>query len=184
MEVGGGPGDLRARGGVYGLRGLRRLAAAAEIEERGMAYLRRLTLLASCALLLPYVTGCMTTAKMNETMSSWEGSPIGDLIAVVGPPSQVIDAGGGARIYCFDASVSLVLPGTTSTYGNAYTYGNQTSFSAFSQRSPGSTIPISRIRMFWAKEDGIIYRWSWKGLYLNAALHGSGGRDEGAGDGG
>ncbi len=116
-------------------------------------------------LLVPIIlSGCMTTEKMNQIMSSWVGSHIGDLIADWGPPAQVIDDGSGGKIYCYQYSSTVYMPGTTSTYGNAYSYGNTATFNTSSYSSPGYSIPINKSRMFWVDKDGIIYRWSWKGF--------------------
>jgi hypothetical protein len=115
-------------------------------------------------LLALMLSGCMTTTEMNKRMSSWEGHRISDLIADWGPPSQVIENGQEGKIYCYQSSGSIYMPGTTSTHGNAYTYGNQTTFNASTYTSPGYTIPINRYRMFWVNNEGVIFKWSWKGL--------------------
>jgi hypothetical protein len=117
-----------------------------------------------CTFFMLPLTGCMTTTKMNQIMSSWEGHHVSDLIASWGPPAQVIDDGKGGKIYCYQYSSAIYMPGTTTTHGNAYTYGNQMTFNASTYTSPGYTIPVNKNRMFWTNENGIIYRWSWKGL--------------------
>ncbi len=106
------------------------------------------------------LAGCVTSSKMNEVMSSWMGHNVNDLIASWGPPSTVLSDGNGGQILAYDQSRQFVTQGSSSTtvnYIGNMAFANTTS-------SPGSVINIRRSRIFWVDSNGLIYRWSWRGL--------------------
>ncbi len=93
-------------------------------------------------------------------MSSWMGHNVNDLIASWGPPSTVLSDGNGGQILAYDQSRQFVTQGSSSTtvnYIGNMAFANTTS-------SPGSVINIRRSRIFWVDSNGLIYRWSWRGL--------------------
>lgn len=106
--------------------------------------------------------GC--SYRMNQIMSSWEGNDVDDLIASWGPPTQVLDDGNGGKIFCYQQSGTVYMPGTTTTTGNAYRYGNQVNYNEYTSSTPGYAVPVNKYRMFWVNPNGIIYKWSWRGL--------------------
>jgi hypothetical protein len=93
---------------------------------------------------------------MNQIMSSWEGQDVNDLIAGWGPPSQVLDDGNGGKIFCYQSSGTIYMPGTSTTTFSGY--------NAYTTTTPGYAVPVNKYRMFWVNPGGTIYRWSWKGL--------------------
>ena len=127
-------------------------------------------------LILICSTGCMTAAKMNKTMSSWQGADVNYLIARWGPPTQVMQDGQGGRIfiYTYDRSYTSAGVATTTTTGNANgtatTNGGNTSVNVYGQSNsttvytPGQTAEWKVYRMFWIGPRGHVYRWSWRGL--------------------
>jgi hypothetical protein len=127
-------------------------------------------------LMLIGTTGCMTAAKMNKTMSSWQGADVNYLIARWGPPTQVMNDGQGGRvfIYTYDRSYTSAGVSTTTTTGSANgtatSSGNNTSINIYGQSNsttvytPGQTAQWKVYRMFWIGPRGHVYRWAWHGL--------------------
>lgn len=121
-------------------------------------------------------TGCMTAAKMNKTMASWQGADVNYLIARWGPPTQVMNDGQGGRIFIYTYNRSYTTAGvattttTGSANGTATTIGNDTSINVHGQSnsttvySPQQTGEWKVYRMFWVGPRGHVYRWSWRGL--------------------
>lgn len=118
--------------------------------------------------------GCVSA--INKTMESWMGHNVNDLIASWGPPQQTMSDGQGGQILIYSQSRQWQTPGqaTTNTYGSANTsgniYGNTYTGNTYgSARStttytPPQTYGYAAQRLFWVNSNGIIYRWSWKGL--------------------
>lgn len=118
--------------------------------------------------------GCVSA--INKTMESWMGHNVNDLITSWGPPQQTMSDGQGGQILIYTQTRQWQTPGrsTTNTYGSANTYGNyqgntytgNTSGSAKSTTTytPPQTYGYDAQRLFWVDSNGIIYRWSWKGI--------------------
>jgi hypothetical protein len=118
-------------------------------------------------LLMPFLlhlTGCMTAGKMDAVMGSWQGRNVNDLVASWGPPTQVLDDGQGGKIYCYQVTSSVTVPGTSTTHGTAYKSGDQTRYDSQTYTSPEYRYQVTKDRMFWVDKAGTIYRWSWRGL--------------------
>ena len=109
--------------------------------------------------------GC--AARLNKMMKSWVDHHYGDLIASWGPPQEVFDDGRGGRILIYTIQRQWTNPGTskTRTTGSAtmwdsFIWGSTTSKTTY---RPPQTHKWTAYRMFWINEDGIIYRWAWRG---------------------
>jgi hypothetical protein len=136
----------------------------------------QLFLVVLLALMLIGTTGCMTAAKMNKIMSSWEGADVNYLIARWGPPTQIMSDGHGGRIfiYTYDRSYTSAGTSTTTTTGSASgtatTIGDNTSINVNGQSNsttvyhPGQTVQWKVYRMFWIGPRDHVYRWAWRGL--------------------
>ena len=107
--------------------------------------------------LLFFCAGCLTSQKMDETMKSWEGSNIDNLIASWGPPSQVLDDGRGGKIMTWAESRSYTSPGRATTFGAG-------AGSSYTNYSPGQTTTWTNTRTFWVDKNGTIYKSAWRGL--------------------
>jgi len=122
------------------------------------------------------LAGCMTAAKMNKTMSSWEGADANYLIARWGPPTQVMSDGSGGRIFIYAYNRSYTTNGVSTTTttgsanGTAATSGDNTSVNIHGQSNsttvytPAQTAEWKVYRMFWVGPRGHVYRWAWRGL--------------------
>ena len=135
-----------------------------EHSMRGDNMLRlRIMVLISCSIIL---SGC--AGRINNIMSSWEGSHYSDLIASWGPPQSVFEDGSGGRILVYTQVRSWTAPGSsvTRTTGTATVYDNYIWGSSTSRTTyiPPATYAYSAYRMFWINSNGFIYRWAWKGL--------------------
>lgn len=128
-----------------------------------------LALVAALAMFLP---GCMTTAKMNEVMSSWVGHDANELVASWGPPQQVMPDGRGGQIFAYFQDRQYTSPGfstttstaTASAWGN-YNYATATGYGTSNTvTTPPQTHRWTVSRTFWVDKNGRIYRWAWKGL--------------------
>lgn len=128
--------------------------------------MRRRLFLAGLATLLVLDSGCV--AQINQTMQSWVGSSVSNLIASWGPPKQIIDDGSGGKIYVWAQTHSFTTPGqaTTTTTGQATAYGNQVYGTAQSATTynPPQTTQYTSDRMFWVNSNGTVYHWAWHGL--------------------
>ncbi len=119
---------------------------------------RRLAALV-CAVLL--LTGCMTTSKMNAIMDSWLGKSASELVATWGPPTNIMDDGDGMKIYVYDYSGSMTMPGVATTNMNYTGYGMATATTTY---GPSMSVPIRRYRMFWINRNRNVVKWSYQGL--------------------
>jgi len=115
--------------------------------------------------------GC--ASSVNKMMQSWMGHSAEDLIASWGPPAQVLDNPAGGKIYVYHQNTQVTLPGTPSTPGTAFTTGyidangNWQSTTTYTPGTPGTpptTYDFERVRVFFVNQQGVIYRWSWRGL--------------------
>ena len=116
---------------------------------------------------LIWCSGCGLSGKrISETMESWKGHHVSDLIASWGPPQQIVDDGRGGSIYVWKQHVSIpwtkgysTEKGTITNYGgNTSYYRNRTTY------TPPTNLEWDRTRMFWVNKRGIIYHWQWQGL--------------------
>jgi hypothetical protein len=117
------------------------------------------TILATLVILA--ASGCMTHSKMAATLDSWVGVPVSSLMEAWGPPTNIMDAERGGKIYVYDYSGSMMMPGIATTNMNYSGYGMATATTTY---GPSVSMPIRRYRMFWVSKDGIIERWSYQGL--------------------
>jgi len=127
-------------------------------------------------LMLIGTTGCMTPAKMNKVMSSWQGADVNDLIARWGPPTQVMSDGQSGRVFIYTYDRSYTTPGTSRTTttgsanGTATTIGDNTSVNVYGQSNsttvynPAQTVQWQVYRMFWFGRGSHLYRWAWRVL--------------------
>jgi hypothetical protein len=114
-------------------------------------------------LLLSFVVaGC--AGRINDAMRSWVGHHYSDVIASWGPPAQVLDDGAGGKIMTWAATRSFTSPGYATTSTTANVYGNFGTANSFTTYTPPQTTSYNATRTFWVNSDGIIYRWSWRGL--------------------
>ena len=107
-----------------------------------------LAALLSGLLLIACATDQDSSGADDKLMNSFLGHPQSDLIARWGPPSRTVsdDDGGSILIY------EVTEPNSKKVY-----------------TAPGSglryNIPVtSRSRIFYVNQQGIVSRWSWKGL--------------------
>lgn len=118
--------------------------------------------ISSLAILILLLSACGAVKKrINASMDAWTGKHYSDLIAAWGPPQQIIDLGedGKLLVWVYDRGDSERSVSTTTiedqtlrdqTLRTETTYDDSTGWKAY--------------RMFWANAEGIIYRWSWRGL--------------------
>ncbi len=97
------------------------------------------------------VSGCTSPSKV---MQSWVGSHQSDLIASWGPPNRTASDGKGGTILIYEQYVNL---GQTPGHATTDYFGNIT-YTAPQQQG------YQRSRMLWVDENGVIYRWKWKGF--------------------
>ena len=108
--------------------------------------------------------GC--AAKINETMNSWTGSHISEVIQSWGPASRTSPDGKGGTIYIWETYVDLgTSPGTHSQ--SIYcppSLGGYTSCQGTGTYTQPQQQGWNRVRMFYTDQNGIIYTWRWQGL--------------------
>ena len=104
------------------------------------------------------MTACIhPVARINTAMASWESHSVTDLLAKWGPPQQVL-SDGEYQVYMYiTTSTSYTAPVTYRLWRNK----NASTVVLANGRVDTS---IKSWRMFWADKNGIIRRWSWKGL--------------------
>lgn len=124
-----------------------------------------------CILLL----GCGPSTK--QVMNSWMGSHISEVIRSWGPPQQIVTDGAGGQIYIWSSQPTIppvTQPTTTETRGemryNPLTRKYEwveTTKQKSPQTVPGVMVEVlshsRRVRMFYARPNGIIYHWRSKG---------------------
>jgi len=120
------------------------------------------------------LVGC---ANFNETMKSWEGHPLDEVVANWGPPTSLYqrDDGGVTATWSRSGNMTLYVPGgttpqTTRTTGNITgTYGqpiggyNSTSTTYVQQPNQPINIPMSCTASFTTNSQKVITSWSWQG---------------------
>ena len=114
------------------------------------------------ALALSSIGGCAT--RVNETMASWMGHNVSDVIASWGPPAQVMDIGGGNKIFVWSAARQWTTPGVATTTTNVYGSPGFATATSTTNYSPPQTSGYNATRTFWVNADGEIYQWGWRGL--------------------
>jgi hypothetical protein len=130
---------------------------------------RVLSPLLACVLLS---AGCAST--VNQTMQSWVGHNVQELMQSWGVPTQVMDnPAGSGKIVIYDFHAPVTLPGTAPTPGSSYTTGyidangnwqSTTTYNPGSPGTPSQTIDFQRVRVFYVNSEGTITSWSWRGL--------------------
>lgn len=107
-----------------------------------------------CSLVF-FVYSCTTISKTGssdkekEVMDSWVGSTKAILISQWGPPTRVADDGQGGEILVYDKTAIFPQMG--------YVYSNPYNSSAFYTNSQNNV--VTRSRMFYVNDKGIIYHW-------------------------
>jgi hypothetical protein len=108
------------------------------------------------------LSGCAT--RVNDIMNSWMGHNVSEVVANWGPPAQVMEIGGGNRLFVWTAVREWTTPGTATTTTNVYgTPGFATAYST-TNYTPPQTSGYNATRTFWVNSDGEIYQWAWRGL--------------------
>lgn len=105
-----------------------------------------------------FIIGCTTAEQVNEIMNSWIGIHYSEVISEWGPPQQIIDDGRGGKIITWSHQSSILFPGTATTNINPFTG------IATTTQAPGMIHNINKYRTFYTAKDGIICKWSWRGL--------------------
>lgn len=99
--------------------------------------------------ILWFASSCATTEKTpseKEIMDSWVNDTKVNLLASWGIPNKVSDDGKGGEILVFEKTAILPQTGVaTLSYNNIYFQTNQN--------------VVTRSRMFYVNENGIIYGW-------------------------
>ena len=120
------------------------------------------------AILVLMIYACSATQQVREELQkNWEGRNVNDLIAELGPPTQILDDGQGGKIYCYTSTKQIHSHGDSfTTYqgtGQTYYGGGKTAYStdsgtAYTFTTPGHNYSRSRHQMFWVNDQGLIYR--------------------------
>jgi hypothetical protein len=114
---------------------------------------------------------CASTQQVrDELQKAWEGRSVNDLVAELGPPTQVLDDGRGGKIYSYSTSKTFHSGSSSfSTYqgqrqgdyyqtSKGYVPGNSYTGNAYTFSAPGASFTRSQHRMFWVNDQGIIVR--------------------------
>lgn len=117
--------------------------------------------------------------QIQAKAETWKGKHFNDLVAALGPPSQVMDDGGNGRIFVYSASRQIYLPGNswTTSQGNitrqgdiymsskgvipGRTYTSSESSDTFT--TPGYSFTRAEHTMYWINTEGYIYRTAYSG---------------------
>ncbi len=95
------------------------------------------------------LTACATRhQRLAQTMPSWVGKPVAEVIQVWGPPSTVYDDGPG-KVYVWHEHVVRTVGGG----------GGRVRPDGRISADPTVTINRNYYRMFWVNKDGVIVRW-------------------------
>lgn len=106
-------------------------------------FMMKLLILASVAGL----SSCVNYEKMAaKERAEWIGKNDIQLIAAKGVPDKITPLSNGSRIYAYDNSSQLVLPGHANTISTPNFNGTVSSTTTYSS---GATIPITRIWEYW-----------------------------------
>jgi len=114
-----------------------------------------------------FASGCMSS-RLDKKMKSWMNNHYSDLVMQWGPPQHVYSDGKGGRILVYTAQRQYTTPGqaTTKTDVNVSAYDDMIWGSATSKTTyrPPETYGYTAYRMFAINQNGVIYKWAWKGL--------------------
>jgi len=110
-------------------------------------------------LLLVLFSGCATSGKYKEKVSSWMGSTEQQLIDSWGPPQSTYTSG-SKRYLTYNSSRSVFLPGSSPTYTTTV-YGN-TAYTNSTGGYPDQNIRLSCTTTF-TSENGRLVSWRFKG---------------------
>lgn len=91
-------------------------------------------------------------------MNSWMGLGPDALIAKFGPPSQILDAEDGGRIYVFGRTTV----DTSQNPTHVINVGSKNRPQYVFIGGGTSTSEETKYRMFWVKENRV-YKWAWQG---------------------
>ena len=109
---------------------------------------RTVALVAAVALAL---SGC--ASAINETMDSWMGHHVSELIQSWGPPTRTTPDGKGGKVYIWEHVIDAgQRPGRVRVTPGGATY------------TEPERITSTRTRMFYVDRNGRIYSWRWQGL--------------------
>lgn len=127
-----------------------------------------------------FLGGCATTAGYEAVLNTWVGDTTDHLVSVWGIPQQEYQQNGGGKIFQYERSGQIVLPGTT-TYQAQTTYTNGsvsavgsngssingsydgTSTTYVPHTSAPTVIPTQCETRFTADASGRITNWAWQG---------------------
>jgi hypothetical protein len=132
------------------------------MKAKGLAALGLAVTLAGCV--TPRKGGGSTSRSddINQKMASWVGSPMSNMLAEWGTPDREteIEAGGRLLTYYRDLwNVSDPLP-----CDDLYSTPNLRGAEIECARRLALTRPVKGQYLFWANQQGILFRWSWKVL--------------------
>ena len=109
------------------------------------------------------VSGCATTAKYEEKLSSWVGGDAAALVNSWGYPSNSFEAPNGNKVYVYQRGGSMVMPTTYQTTANATGYGNTAYGAATTNVYGGQTLTFWCNTFFEVSPANRIVRWRWEG---------------------
>lgn len=94
---------------------------------------------------------CLASCVNYEELAAkeraeWIGKSDVQLITAKGIPDKITPLSNGSKVYVYDKSGSLTLPGHANTVTTPNVYGGSTSSTTYSS---GATIPIMRIWEYW-----------------------------------
>lgn len=102
---------------------------------------------------------------IEQRMSSWMGGTTSDLIASWGPPWRTIDVGADGVVYVWVNELwttETVLPYKEHIYHSPGTLAENILRALNTYNEMHRTTSVMGFQMFWARRDGILYRWAWR----------------------
>jgi hypothetical protein len=115
-----------------------------------------------CVLLAACVSGGSPSEAdgINETMQSWMGHSVSDLIASWGPPDQETSVEQGARVLTYNRT--LWMEGDPLSCDDLYPTHDPRRAEIDCIKRRQHQRAVKGAQMFWADAGGKLYRWSWK----------------------
>jgi hypothetical protein len=103
------------------------------------------------------------TRKVNKVMQSWVGHHYSELIAVWGPPSQIIEDKNGGKTIIYAHRRTYKAPDRAETTIERPQRGTG-DVRAETVITPGQTWNHETYRVFYTDANGIIQGWGWRGF--------------------
>lgn len=110
--------------------------------------------------LLTILTGALLASCVNfqelanKERALWKGRSDVELMKSKGVPTKTVDHSGGGKVFVYDQSRSVQMPGSANTTTTPNFYGGgATSTTSF---TPGANIRIRRVWEYWIGKDGKI----------------------------